>query len=142
MFSNYRRCGIAFLLPILSACASFSQSQNPMSSASLITASDKDNGGRVELARGDSLALRLVSQPGTGYGWAIARCDTAHLRLLEEKLEAKEGTENLEGAEEYQVFRFLALKADSSAVELRYVRPWKKEDPPVKTYRLTIGKSR
>ncbi|MAD81193.1 MAG: hypothetical protein CMJ50_10165 [Planctomycetaceae bacterium] len=129
--------GIAFLLSGYLACASSPQGQPTMSKAKLVTAIDKDNNSLVQLARNDSLAIRLVSQPGTGYGWMLAQHDTTHLEFLDEKPEFREEEDQLEGGAEYQIFRFVALKADSSVVVLHYVRPWKKNDP-AKTYRLTV----
>jgi predicted secreted protein len=103
-----------------------------------ITATLADSSDTVQVARDDSLVLRLESQPGTGYSWRITHHDTLHLRLLGE--EWVPGEAAVPGGVEHQIFRFAALKADSSRVELHYARPWEKGTPPVKTYRLQVDK--
>ncbi len=125
----------AFLLLFLTCAAS----SKKMPNTTAITVTDEDNNGRVQLAKSDSLIVRLASQPSTGYGWKIVQNDTSRLRFQGEAWESPD-TEGLMGTREYQAFRFIAQKADSSVVKFHYVRPWEKDAPPAKTYLIKVQK--
>ena len=125
----------AFLLLFLTCAAS----SKKMPNTTAITVTDEDNNGCVQLAKGDSLIVQLAAQPGAGYSWKIVQNDTSRLKLQAETLESRK-TEGTPGSWEYQAFRFIAQKADSSVVKFHYVRPWEKDAPPAKTYLIKVQK--
>jgi inhibitor of cysteine peptidase len=102
----------------------------------VVTVTEKDNDSTVTIAKGDTLVIRLEAQLGTGYGWQVVKNDTARLKSLGEPL--VEPGQGLAGGVEHQVFRFGVLKSGSGTVELHYMRPWEKDVPPTKTYRITV----
>ena len=123
----------AFFLLFLTCAAS----PKKMPKTTAITVTDEDNNGCVQLAKGDSLIVQLAAQPGAGYSWKIVQNDTSRLKLQAETLESRK-TEGTPGSREYQAFRFIAQKADSSVVRLHYVRPWEKDAAPAKTYLIRV----
>ena len=101
-----------------------------------ITLGDKDNGRSLTLRKGDTLIVKLGSQPGTGYGWRIAKNDAHRLKFLGESVESPDN--GSEGGTELQAFRFEAQSSGSTVLELHYVRPWEKGVAPLKTYCLKV----
>jgi len=102
-----------------------------------VTVTDSDNGRQVSLARGGTLTVRLEAIPGTGYGWKLVKAAPDQLTPLGESV-LETSKEGVPGAREHQVFRFRARASGSGVLELHSVRPWEKDVPPAKTYRLEV----
>ncbi len=75
--------------------------------AKTVTVTDTDNTGEVNLNPGDTLVVRLSSNPSTGYSWSVAQNDASLLRPLGNRYVRSLG--KLMGAPGYQVFRFKAV---------------------------------
>jgi inhibitor of cysteine peptidase len=97
---------------------------------------EQENGRRVTVAQGDTLVVTLASNPTTGYEWRIAKDDPEHLKPLG-KPEFIGPQNRRVGAGGKQVFRFQAQSPGTTVVELHYLRPFEKDKPPARTYRLT-----
>ena len=91
---------------------------------------------RAIVARDGELVIDLEAVPGTGYSWALVEHDASQLELLGDEM--VEGDDDEPGARERHMFRFRALSAGTSAIELHYRRPFEKDKPPEQTYRVTI----
>jgi predicted secreted protein len=102
----------------------------------VVTASDSDDGKEVTLSSSQTLEIRLVSVPGTGYGWKLAGPPPEILRLQEERLDV--GGSSAPGAPATAVLRFVPLRTGSGTIQLVYVRSWEKGVPPKKTYTLRV----
>lgn len=102
-----------------------------------VTLTEQDDGGQVCLSTGDRLVVRLKAQFGTGYSWQLVKNDSGQLRPLG-KPEVQTQERDAPGAAEYQIFRFEALAAGTSVLELHYVRPWEKDASPQKTFRVEV----
>lgn len=110
-------------------------SPNPgLCSEKIVT--DKDNGNQVIAGKGSILTVRLKVNLSTGYSWQVVN-NTSQLQLIGEPL-LEQSEEGVPGKVEHQVFRFEAVTSGSSKLELNYVRPWEKDVPPVKTYRINV----
>jgi inhibitor of cysteine peptidase len=98
---------------------------------------DSDNGRAVTLKTGDILTVSLVSTPGTGYGWNVARLDS---QVLQEagKPTIIHDAHPIPGAPAAQVFRFTAAGVGATTLELDYVRPWEKGLAPARIFRLSV----
>lgn len=107
---------------------------------SIITGTEDKNGQEISLVMGDSLEVRLASQPGTGYGWQVAGPLPGVLRLVEKALDLGDGSQapNAPGASATAVLRFAPVEAGTGELRLVYVRPWEKASAPKKTYTLHI----
>ncbi|MBD2295447.1 protease inhibitor I42 family protein [Anabaena sphaerica FACHB-251] len=108
----------------------------PMSNSE-VTVNNSNNDSEIIVQKNSILILKLLANPGTGYGWQIIKNDPEQLKPLGDSvLEPLE--EQVPGANENQVFRFLAQGSGSTMLELHYLRPWEKNLPPLKTYRLKV----
>ncbi len=99
---------------------------------------DADAGGRVDLQVGQMLTVSLESNPTTGYSWQVTRYDNAILNQLGE-VEFKQGGEKgLVGAGGIETFRFEAVSAGDTSLELAYVRPWEEGVPPERVFVIQV----
>ena len=101
-----------------------------------VIATDKDNRKVKDIARGDIFAIRLESQPGTGYTWLLDKFDQNRLEFLNESTVTDSG---IPGGTNLQVFRFKAAQTGNAYVQLKYVRPWEKEEIPVKLFEVKLN---
>jgi len=98
---------------------------------------DSDNGGRVQIAPGGIVKLKLKVIPGTGYAWQVSEDNLNPLKQLGEPIFEEIGKGKV-GAIEYQVFRFRALARGSKIIRLQYVREWEKDVAPLNTYSVMV----
>lgn len=102
-----------------------------------VTIGDAFDGGMVHLTTGETLVVRLPSNPGTGYSWSVQWNDAAILQPRGEPVLEKPEA-GLGGAPGAQVFRFRALRAGSTGLAFAYHRPWEKKEAPARLYRVTV----
>lgn len=102
----------------------------------LITASD--NGSEIRLRTGETLTVRLDSNPTTGYSWQVMEIDNTVLgQEGDPEYKADPGSGGLAGAGGEETTRFKALGAGKTTLTLGYMRPW--EDlPPIETFRIQV----
>ena len=116
-----------FFLFILMAAALYSQAA--FAANKVIT--DADKGGTVHLKAGDTLELRLNSNPTTGFMWYLKKESTRLLKLTGQSEtkppEPAAGQPVMVGQPVVQVFEFLAKQPGDGVLLLHYVRSW---DPP------------
>ena len=102
--------------------------------------SAEDGGGQVEVAVGQILVLTLESNPTTGYSWQVVEAEDSVLRQIGEP-EFKAASEldpPLVGAGGVEVFRFEAVGAGETRLELVYRRPWEEGVEPLETYSVQV----
>jgi len=98
---------------------------------------EADNEKTVSLVVGDELEVRLEAQLGTGYSWRVAERDERILdRLGEPAVESPK--DKKPGSKEVQVFRYQAKAAGQSTLTLEYARPWEKDKPPLRKFRVPL----
>jgi len=102
--------------------------------------SAKDNGGQVEVAAGQTLILTLESNPTTGYRWEVVEAQDAVLRQTGEAVftVASELDPPPPGTGGVEVFRFEAVEAGETLLELVYHRPWEEGVEPLETYSIQV----
>jgi inhibitor of cysteine peptidase len=98
---------------------------------------DKEKSGKVKLAVGDTLEVRLPSNRSTGFSWQIARVAKGKLNPLGKPMYVQP-KEPRPGAGGVEVFRFTAGAPGKSDLELVYKRPFEKDKSPAKTYKLSV----
>jgi inhibitor of cysteine peptidase len=99
---------------------------------------DADAGGQVALQVGQILAVSLESNPTTGYSWQVTHSDDAILQQLGEVEFKQAGEEGLVGAGGIETFRFEAVRAGETSLELGYLRPWEEGVSPEKTFTIQV----
>lgn len=100
---------------------------------------DSDNGGQVELKKGELLTVTLESNPSTGYAWEVSQTDEAIL-MQKGKVEFLQVTqpEGLVGAGGTETFRFEAVGVGQVSLTLIYHRSWEENVEPIQTYTLEV----
>jgi inhibitor of cysteine peptidase len=108
------------------------------SASSVVTITDEDNGKDIDLPAGDTLVLRLKSNPSTGYNWAI-KGDPLPLRLVKSSTKKNAQTGHAVGAPVTQEFRLTAVSAGMASLTLEYRRPWEYNVTPAKTFNVKVN---
>ena len=108
------------------------------SASSVVIITDEDNGKDIDLPAGDTLVLRLKSNPSTGYSWAI-KGDPSPLRLVKSPTKKNAQTGHAVGAPVTQEFRLTAVSAGMASLSLEYRRPWEYNVAPAKTFNVKVN---
>jgi len=146
---------MATVMTVLQSCNYFSsgfqtnasevKTENPCpstaNSSNTLSVSDDNNAEIVTLEPGNTLAVRLSSNPGTGYSWQLAKNNTNLLEILGNPTLEPLPTESAANGSIYQVFPFVAQTATSSVLELQYGQGGETNASSVKTYRLNLTAS-
>lgn len=90
-----------------------------------------DGKGTTTLPVGRTLVVKLVGQAGTGYAWKLEKLDERLLSPLGKPFVEKAARV---GGQNLTVFRFKAVAAGRTTMELHYRRPFAKDAPPAKTF--------
>ncbi len=125
---SHRSVRLFFLFALLAA-AIFSQS----AFAATKTITDADKGGTVHLKVGDTLELRLKSNPTTGFMWYLKKESTRLLKLTGQSEtkppEPIAGQPTMVGQPVVQIFEFQAKQPGDGVLLLHYVRSWEPSSP-------------
>lgn len=89
----------------------------------------------IQVAAGETLAVRLAGNPTTGYTWQ-ANFDSSYLELVGQEFEP--GGEGA-GAGGHEVFRFRARAAGETEMAFEYRRPWGSATRDVARFQVIIG---
>lgn len=94
------------------------------------------NGGSVVLEQGQTLVLKLASNPTTGYDWEIVDLNGA---ILEQVGEVDYKSDSaLIGSGGVNTYTFRAAGSGNTQLTLVYHRSWEKDIPPIETYELDV----
>ena len=97
-----------------------------------------DNGKQITLQSGDVMTLTLESNPTTGYSWQVLAIDNGVLvRDGDPTYKGASGSVKVVGAGGTETFRFKAVGAGETSLELGYMRPWE-DVPPIETFLVQI----
>ena len=121
-----------FLFALLSATL-FSQAA--FAATKVIT--DADKGGTVRLKAGETLELRLKSNPSTGYMWYVKKESTNLLKLTGQS--QTEATEPGVGRPVFQVFKFEPKRLGQGVLLMHYVRSWEPPTPDDEQFDLRVN---
>jgi inhibitor of cysteine peptidase len=111
-----------FFLFLLAVLAFAFHPQKSFAATKVVT--DDDKGSDVEIKLGDTLEVRLASNPSTGYMWYVHPKSTALLKLIGQN--QTDATEPGVGRPIVQVFRFQPKRTGDVILLLRYARAWEK----------------
>jgi len=101
-----------------------------------LTLGEANDGERVELAASEVLALRLESNPSTGYVWQVRSLDKDVLIQVGSEFEPPAQGVKAIGAPGTQVLRFLGVSEGTTALDLVYLRPWQRD--ALKSYSVEV----
>jgi inhibitor of cysteine peptidase len=97
-------------------------------------------GGKATLKPGQTLTVKLNSNPSTGYGWQVTRISESTIKQVGEPEFVQPGQDfQVEvGSGGIEVFRFEAIAAGETTIEMVYVRPWETDVAPAETYTIQV----
>ena len=130
---------VLFILP-LSACApGVAQAQTlPNSQSGDVQLDPSADGSQIELQPGQSLSVRLPSNPTTGYRWEVAQLDAAVLAQQGEADYQQASDGQLTGAGGQETFLFQAGQSGQTTLKLVYHRPWETVADPASAFEVTV----
>ncbi len=99
---------------------------------------EENNGQRVAVNAGQTLGVDLESIPGTGYSWQVKSIDEKILQQVGEPEFKNDASANRVGGPARQLMRFKIGGKGETKLELVYTRPWEKDQPPAKTWSVTV----
>lgn len=98
----------------------------------------------IDAIVGKEFTISLDANRTTGYGWQLAKplVETVVKSVANTYQQAAQaaGATPRVGAGGKEVWTFKAVGQGSTLIEFKYVRPWEKDTPPVKTaiYRVVV----
>ena len=104
--------------------------------ASVVFISQEDNGREFTLDRGDALEISLPATSGTGYTWQAEPVAGGFVRQVGEPAFTLDSA--MPGASGHQIFHFGIGASGTGTLELRYLRPWKKDAKPAKDFKIML----
>jgi inhibitor of cysteine peptidase len=126
---------VLILTIIIVACASVEKVE-PVENVEI---DESNNGEQIELALGEILAVRLESNPSTGYVWEIDELDESVLRQIGEAVFELSVPDNPPpGTGGWATYRFEAVGEGESELRLLYHQPWT-EEAPLAIYAVQVG---
>ncbi|MCE5324880.1 MAG: protease inhibitor I42 family protein [Planctomycetaceae bacterium] len=99
---------------------------------------DDQNGKSVELVVGQSVVIRLKGNMTTGFAWHLGKVEGDAAKLLGKIEYEPDPARGRVGSGGTFVTTFEAVKVGQATVVLEYKRPWEKDTPPAKTFKLTM----
>ena len=112
-------------------------SQPKRADAGVIAVTEADNGREFTLSRGDIVEVSLAATSGTGYTWQAVPIADALVRQVGD-MKFRVADSQMPGASGHQVFRFSVEESGTGSLEFRYVRPWEKDTPPAKVFKILL----
>ena len=101
------------------------------------TLTEQDNGRDIDLNAGETLIVRLPSNPSTGYTWTVAG-EPAPLKLEKSTFHKKTANAGV-GAPGTMVFRLAATSSGIANLTIVYRRSWEYNTPPMKTFSVRVN---
>ena len=126
--------GTSVLIAILVCLAVVS---NAPAEDKTITVGDSANNSRVTLNVGDMLAIKLTSNPSTGYSWSIAQNNASLLQPIKAKTNPSQS--GMPRASGTQIFQFRAVNAGGEVLTLIYRRPFEQGVEAARKFLLTVN---
>jgi inhibitor of cysteine peptidase len=129
---NIRRSNLMLLFAAVAVALSIPG----RASASAIFIGLDDNGHEFTLDRGDAIVISLPATSGTGYTWQAEPVTGGLVKQIGDT--AFERDSAMPGASGHQIFRYAVEGRGSGMLKMRYLRPWEKDKPPAKVFRITL----
>ena len=129
-----RRTSLPLLLAVVATAFALSMPQRAC--ASMVFISQDENGREFTLDRGDALEISLPATSGTGYTWRAEPVAGGFVKPVGEPEFKRDSA--MPGASGHQVFHFAVEATGTGALEMRYLRPWEKDKPPAKVFKIKL----
>ena len=102
-----------------------------------VVTQDQDE-GQVSLAVGQTLEVRLDSNPTTGYSWQVLDLAGGVLAQEGDAEYKSSSSQPMPGQGGMEIFRFKAILPGEVTLKLVYRRPWETDVEPADTFELAV----
>lgn len=104
-------------------------------STKMVVITKAENGSAVSVAVGDTVELRLIENPTTGYRWKLDSVDNSALQPKDSKYQ---GEGSMPGQGGTRVFTFTALKTGRINLSAKNIREWEGEGSAIDRFQATV----
>ncbi len=125
-----------FRAPFISACILIASgcSQMPTTIEAPMTHEYTQPDESIEIATGKNFAIKLVSNPTTGYGWQLAEPLNEYVvSLVTNMYEPAKTDRRVVGSGGHEIWTFNAVGKGRTEIAMEYLRSWEKDVPAIKT---------
>lgn len=132
-FISASKLALIALIPALSACAQTGEHrmhhQHQQATSSDEIAANQ-NGTPTVISQGQTIVIRLSSNPSTGYGWNVTEPKDGGLQETAHNFTSSSSVP-MPGAGGTEEWKYKAVKAGEYTLHFAYARSWEKNTPPV-----------
>ena len=128
-----------FAVAILVVACSKSKNATPSnpSSEKFADVDEKNSGDTIHILPGETIRVRLRSNPSTGFSWALGPIEEGVFDV-ESTFEADPHREYEAGYGGCEIWKFKAERSGETEISLVYARPWEDDKPAAKTFGLHV----
>jgi inhibitor of cysteine peptidase len=103
------------------------------------TFTEENNGQSIDLKVGETITVRLESNPTTGYGWFLSdKTDQSVILMFSSEYKQSPADKELVGAGGFETFKFKGAKPGTTEIILNYLKPWEEGTEPIDVFRVSI----
>ena len=131
---------VAVVAAILFVACSKSKNETPSnpSSGEFVDVDEENNGNTIHVLPGETIRVKLRSNPSTGYSWELGPIEDGILETSgESEFEADPHREGEAGYGGCEIWKFKAEQSGETEISLFYARSWEDKEP-AKTFKLHI----
>ena len=129
-----------FAVAIFVVACSKSKNETPSnpSSEKFVEVDEEDNGSTIHVLPGETIRVKLRSNPSTGFSWALGPFEERGLETSgESEFEADSHREGEVGYGGCEIWTFKARHSGKTEISLFYARSWEDIDP-AKRFKLNV----
>ena len=130
--SRFLKCSFIFLYVLLGTCVAVEQSSDEG-----IVITEQQANQTISAHRGETITIKLPTQPGTGYSWQFSS-KNSKVAAFEGQPEIVPDGNVKPGGVETQVFHVRIRRGGKARLVMKYIRPWEKQASPQKTFTITV----
>ena len=132
---------VAVVAAMIFVACSKSKNDTPSnpSSGKFVDVKEENNGNTIHILPGETIRVKLRSNPSTGFSWALGPIEDGMLETSgESEFEADPHKEYEVGYGGCEIWKFKAEQSGETDISLVYARPWEDERPAAKTFNLHV----
>ena len=129
-----------FAVAIFVVACSKSKNETPSnpSSEKFVDVSEGGNGSTIHVLPGETIRVKLRSNPSTGFSWALGPLEEGMLETSgESEFEADPHREGEAGYGGCEIWKFKAEQSGETDISLFYARSWEDKEP-AKTFKMHV----
>ena len=128
-----------FAVAIFFVACSRSKNETPSnpSSGKFVDVCEEDNGSTIHVLPGETIRIKLRSNPSTGFSWALGPIEDGFFEV-ESRFEADPHREYEAGYGGCEIWTFKAEQSGETEIPLSYARPWEDDRPAAKSFKLHV----